>query len=132
MDMPLNILAPNPAMSEQSGPLMSFPRKSSFFDNKNAKKTKKKTNEYNDYMKKGWPTTRIMDKQDDKKTKLLKKYSKETLIQSVKQSKSKAKYLNTQNAPNYLNKVTQFFMIDVVWRQKGYFSSIQTINWNAN
>jgi len=55
-----------------------------------------------------------MDKQDDKKTKLLKKYSKETLIQSVKQSKSKAKYLNTQNAPNYLNKVTQFFMIDVV------------------
>lgn len=53
MDMPLNILAPNPAMSEQSGPLMSFPRKSSFFDNKNAKKTKKKTNEYNDYMKKG-------------------------------------------------------------------------------
>jgi len=129
MDMPLNILAPNPAMSEQSGPMMSFPRKSSFFDNKNAKK---KNNEYNNYMKKGWPTTRIMDKQDDKKTKLLKKYSKETLIQSVKQSKSKAKYLNTQNAPNYLNKVTLFFMIDVVWRQEGYFSSIQTINWNAN
>jgi hypothetical protein len=107
LEGPLSIITANASKNEQAGPMGSFVRKSSLFDS-NKQEYKRQSTETGNQMELSQPITRIHDKNEEKKKELLNKYSKENLIRSVKQSKSKAKHFNSTNQVTFLSKVRNF------------------------
>jgi hypothetical protein len=100
------LIAPVSIRNEQAGSVSAFARTSNVFDSPKPE-VKRELTESGNQNNVSQPDNKIIVKQEQRKNKFLKKYSKESLLKSIKKSEnSNSKHALINHQPRYIDKVS--------------------------